>query len=344
MTTPEGSQQSTTESQSRRARQKSTASSSSSLEAPASHAYNRMELRLLHAWMSRGLTSSSLAANSEWRKIWLVEMPRLALEHDNLLYALLALSATQLTGATPADQELSVARFKYWSMALSEQQRTISSNASVDVEALTFAALLISVTAFAMIRDRDIEPYVAPVEWFEVSKGASHVCPPQADLGDESSLLRGIVDMTAPIWKDKDLAENPIDREYEPLLCQFSVWDAASDMEAYEKTLALITSFREAVLAHEPANHQVRRICIFAQLVPWEFVGFLREQRPRALIILACFFAIAGHSGALHYFGDNEGIIPKREVQAIARAVPGEWRGLMIRPVDETMAAASGLR
>ena len=102
----------------RSCRKSAEASSNSDSEAPAGRGdregADRMELRLLHAWMSRGLDSKSLAKNSEWRWTWLVEMPRLALEHDNLLYALLALSATQLTGTTSAvaDPELSAARFK----------------------------------------------------------------------------------------------------------------------------------------------------------------------------------------------------------------------------------------
>lgn len=270
-----------------------------------------------------------------------MEMPRLALEHDNLLYALLALSAIQLSGATPGDPELSLARFKYWSMALSEQQKAISSRATAHIEALTLAAILISTTAFAMLRDRDIEPYDAPIEWFEVSKGTWDVYPPQEEIRDDQTLLRGIVNVTAPILKDKDLAGKHIGPDYRPLLHQFSAEDTTSDMEIYEKTLALVSSFRDAVLALEPAYYHIRRICIFAQLVPTEFVEFLRQKRPRALVILGCFFAVAAHSGALHYFGDLEGGISKREVQAIAQAIPAEWRGLMIQPFDETMAAGN---
>ena len=210
-----------------------------------------------------------------------------------------------------------------------------------------------------MLRDRELEPYAAPVAWFEVSKGAKHVWPPQSqvdvdgdddDKADASPLLRGIVSATPPIcppvrrdWAG--LGGHPIDPEYGPMRHHYSAQDSAGDIETYRRTLALLTSFREAVLvAHEPAYHLVRRICIFPQSVPSKFVGFLRESRPRALVVLACFFAVAAHAGTLHYFGDAEGRIAEREVRAIARAVPEEWRGLMIRPVDETMAAGRSLR
>jgi hypothetical protein len=177
-----------------------------------------MALRLLYAWMSKGLRAYHMAALSEWRKIWLIEVPELALNHDYLLYALLALSATQLSGTVPPEPELEVARFKYWSMALSKQQSMISRNSVADVEPVTFTALLIAINAFAHLRDRDIEPYVPPVDWLEVSKGFWDVCPPLSEIKPGSS-LRTIADITLPIWKTKEV---PIHPTYQPLLRTFS--------------------------------------------------------------------------------------------------------------------------
>ena len=163
-----------------------------------------MELRLLHAWMSRGVNSPALVATSTWRRIWLVDLPELALKHDCLLYSFFALSATQLSGAHPTDHELTVARYKYWTMALAEQRRLMTEGgypAHVDIEAVTFTAMIIAWNAFAMLRDRDIEPYAPPVEWFDVSLGCWKICPFQEDI-PEGTLLRNVVDMTQPIWKD----------------------------------------------------------------------------------------------------------------------------------------------
>jgi hypothetical protein len=271
--------------------------------------------------MSRALKSEPQAGLSEWRKIFFVEIPELALTHDYLLYALLALSATQLSAVYPTDSKLSVARFTYWSMALSEQQRMISGHSPADIEPVTFAALLIAINAFAMLRDREIEPYVAPAEWLEVSKGFEEVLPKHETIRPESG-LRSVVEMTLPIWDDRRGSVHPV---YDPMLRQYSTEDSESDMEVYEETLARISTFREAVLANEPSTDHARRICIFAQIVPRAYIRFLREHRERALVILACFFDVVAQSGALHYFGDLNGVIPKREVQAIAQILPQEW-------------------
>ena len=218
-----------------------------------------MALRLLHNWMSRGLRAYRMAALSEWRKIWLIEIPELALEHDYLLYALLALSATQLSGTTPPEPGLEVARFKYWSIALSTQQSMISRNSAADVEPVTFAALLIALNAFAHLRDRDIEPYVPPVDWLEVSKGFWDVCPPREDMTPGSS-LRAITDITLPIWHTKE-GPGPIHPMCEPLLETFDAADTFGEMSVYRETISLISSFREAVQNGEPGYRNVRRIC-----------------------------------------------------------------------------------
>ncbi len=280
-----------------------------------------MALRLLHAWMSRALISGERPDLTEWRWIFHIEIPQLALTRDYLLYALLALSATQLSAVHPNDAELSVARFAYWSLALSEQQRMISNHSPADVEPVTLAALLIAVNAFALLRDREIEPYVAPTEWLEVSKGFEEVMPGRETITPNSS-LRSVVEITSPIWSDKG---GPVDPIYAPLLQQDSSEDIDGDMEVYKETLSRVSSFRAAVLAGEPASTHVRRICIFAQFVPRPYIQFLREQRPRALAILACFFYVVAQSNALYIFGDLDGVIPEREVQAIAQILPPEW-------------------
>lgn len=292
--------------------------------------HDRMALRLLHWWMSRGYINYPNVALTEWRKVWLIDMPEMALKHDYLLYALLATAATQLSGTTGPEPDLTVARYKYWSLALSKQQIMVFSNRS-DAEPVIFAALLISINAFAMLRDRDIEPYHAPTDWLEVSKGFWKLCPDREDVRPDSALAK-IMDDTHFIWGGKKDSIHPI---YLPLLQQYSGEDTFEDMEAYEETLAFISDFRNGLQSNEPGYYHVRRVCIFAQMVSRKFIRFLQERRPRALCVLASFFLVVGHSDALSYFGDVNGIIPKREVQSIAQAVPEEWRGVILQLMSD---------
>lgn len=290
-------------------------------------------LRLLHFWMSKAFKQYNIAILSEWRRIWFCEIPSLALNHDYLLYALLSVSATQMTGLFGSDPEIEYARFKYWSMALSAQQSMIARNSLSDIEPVTFAALLIAINAFSMLRDRDIEPYVPPTDWLEVSKGFDDVCPNRANIKADTSLAK-IIDVTSPIWKAE---KAPIDPVYQPILNQYSIEDTYGDMHAYETTLSMISAFRTAVQTDEPGYFHVRRVTIFAQLVPRSFIKFLQEQRPRALVVLASFFVVVSHSDALPYFGDANCEIPRREVMSIAKIVPEQWQGFMKQLVSEVL-------
>lgn len=294
-----------------------------------------MELRLLHNWMSRQTESFGLSPASTWRNIWRVKVPRMALGKEHVLYALMAFSASQLLGSNPDDMELSLARHTYWSMALAKQSEVVSHASPADTESLTLAAMLISMNAFAVLRDRNITPYSPPTQWLEVAKGVRNIFPPPESLEPDST-LRQIQDITANIWKDAFCASTPIDREYERILRTHPSAADSEDMETYEKTLAYLCSFRKAIIEGEPMYQHVRRICIFPQRVSRRFIELLYERRPRALVILACYFALASHSGALHLFGDFDRSIPKREVYAISQTVPAGWRGLMIWPLDET--------
>lgn len=296
--------------------------------------------------MSRAINTPALSATSAWRRVWLVDLPEMALRHDCLLYAMFAMSATQLSGAIPTDPDLTLARYKYWSLALAEQAKAVAEHERTheNVEAVSFAAWLVSANAFGMLRDRDLHDadgtgYVPPVEWFDVSAGAWKICPFQEDIPIDSP-LRVVVDLSESIWRPGKSMEIRVDVAYEQIMHRPSLEDGEEDMPVYAKVLTLISAFREGVLNQEPPQHHVRRISIVPELVPGEFVKFLRERRPRALVVLACFFAVTAHTGALRHFGDVKGIIPSREVNAIAAALPDEWRGQATQILEEV---SSGL-
>lgn len=285
--------------------------------------------------MTRQTQSFSLSATSSWRQIWFVDVPQIALQKAHVRYALFAFSASRLLGSMIDDAKLSLARHTYWGMALAKQSEAVSNATEADRESLTLAALLISMNALAMLRDRNITPYSPPMEWFEVAKGVRNIFPTSESL-EPRSPLRQIRDITEHIWYGGFDPHVHLDKEYEQMLhVNPSVADS-EDMETFEKTVTYLCSFRKAILEGEPMYRHVRRICIFPQRIPRRFIELLYEGRPRALVILACFFALASQTDALRLFGDVDQVIPKREVYAISETVPAEWRGLMVRPLDET--------
>jgi hypothetical protein len=303
-----------------------------------------MESRLLVFWMSKADRidwSDTSRPWNIWRRIWLVEVPIMSLENEHVRYALLAISATQLSGRHPDDDELSLARHRYWSMALREQRTAITDSRAKLPEPLTIAAYLILLNSFAMLRTRDLQPYHAPTEWIQSAKGAWYICPPKHSI-PPNSILHRIINITEPIWKMKSDDDDALGEPFESILrVPYSIEESECDRDVYRETCRLIAPFRRAIAVGKPLYEHVQRICIFPQSLPAAFVELLRKCRPRALVILAQFFVAVALSGALGLFGDTQALIPRREIQAIAGIIPREWSFYVDQCLSEVMSGTA---
>ena len=88
-------------------------------------------------------------------------------------------------------------------------------------------------------------------------------------------------------------------------------------------------SGRESRIANLPAG-LARRLIVFPMLVDKLFVDFVEEQRPRALVILAHYFALLTMLRGFWWVGDAG----PREVLAIVGEVPAEWQHLLSWPLE----------
>lgn len=98
---------------------------------------------------------------------------------------------------------------------------------------------------------------------------------------------------------------------------------------AYEKTLSYVGSVHLAVATDEPIYSLVRRFMGLPTFVPTLFIDLIAEQQPRALFILAMFFALMTRASSVWWVGD----IPLREVLAIQSVLPQEWQAAMEWPL-----------
>ena len=309
-----------------------------------------MELRLLHHWMTVVSRPFLNTPAPKWGALWRQELPLIALKSDGVLYAMLTMSATHLLPTlTPAstdhDSVLS-SRDQYLVSALEHQRTAVENIKPSNVDELSFAALLISLNAFSMLRERSLEPYEPPMTWLEMGRGAGSVMRQAAALIGQTSgtKLQQIIDTTAPIHKSFEAQE--LDREalkpYEPILNHDSDSDSVAEdsgtSEVYLQTLAVIAAFRTGLKSGEPPYVHLRRITMFPFTVPAKFIDLVRDREPRALVVLAHFFAVISTTEALQYLGntgDDDTTTSKREILAIQQSLPQRWQQLMIWPVDE---------
>jgi hypothetical protein len=113
-------------------------------------------------------------------------------------------------------------------------------------------------------------------------------------------------------------------------------WDEETK-EAYEKALSYVGSVQKAIDRGEPIYAICRRIQAFPLVMPPKYIDLVTMQRPRALVVLAHFFATVAQARGVWWLGESrrgEDSMARREIRAISRAIPKEWYGQMIWPMD----------
>ncbi|CAD0082686.1 unnamed protein product [Aureobasidium vineae] len=119
-------------------------SESTTSPAPRTTETRVLELRLMHNWSTNAY--KSLRQHSDETHLWQVVVPELALSHEYLLNALLALSARQISFEDPS---WDWAALEYEGRALSEFQHVLGALDSSNCEAIFACSILIMVFSLA---------------------------------------------------------------------------------------------------------------------------------------------------------------------------------------------------
>ena len=92
--------------------------------------------------------------------------------------------------------------------------------------------------------------------------------------------------------------------------------------DAYNKTVSYIGIIHLAIKAGEHDMEVCRRLIAFAVLISDKMIELIEEKRPRALVILAHYFAVAASWAKVWWIGD----VTRKEVEAIQRWLPGNGK------------------
>jgi hypothetical protein len=301
---------------------------------PESKSRRLLELRLLENYISNSCPSFSSCHNPEAKHAWSVEVPHMAMEYDNLLYGIFAISALQLLRADPQNAELIAARQNYFGLSLREHRKAVAQLCSKSADSVCFASTLVLIDAFASIQDRVLEPYTPPMAWINMARGAGSIFKASLDSIKhyETSKIMKVVN-AHPRLDDNDVLfaesnrKNLLGLLTQDIASGQEIWDRET-REAYEKTLSYIGG----ALGFKNHEHQLancRRMMAFANVVPEKFLTFVEERRPRSLAVLAHFFALSAGLDNLWWIRDTG----RREIGAIQRFLPDEWQDLIRFPV-----------
>lgn len=297
----------------------------------------------MNNYIDRVAQPFKLPQSAEVTSAWLKDIPKLALEYENVLYGIMSISATNLLRDDPADPVLLTARQNYLVLALGAQRRAVESLNDQGVDAATFTSLLILINSFAMLHERTYDPYIPAMPWLEMGKGAGSIIQflLRANQNSYATRVKKVIQSSPYIWDDPTITDEQNRREFASVLSQTipsnDIWDDET-REAYEMTLSYVGSMHKSLRSGEPTYAICRRIICFPMYIPPRFIDFVQEQRPRALVVLAHFFAVVSRVSFPVWWIGNAG--PK-EIRAIRSVLPQEWHGQMIWPLAMAEAGPS---
>lgn len=195
------------------------------------------------------------------------------------------------------------------------------------------------IIAFVKLRDRSLDPYTPPIFWLQMTRGAVNVFEVAykwIEKDEESTAFR--LTKRVPFIFDEEAKFAVSNRQGLIHLLQRDEEDIAgenwlpTDQEAYESTVSYIGGVRIAMEGSEMSQEIFRRLVLFPYLIQSRFIDLVKELRPRALVVLAHYFALLASFRYVWWIGT----VGCREVQALATALSDKWYDLMSWPIRFT--------
>ncbi|KAI0970142.1 hypothetical protein F4678DRAFT_148442 [Xylaria arbuscula] len=258
---------------------------------------NRMlELKLLHNFTT--VTAKTLSVSSPvLERIWRETVPELAFSSASYLAdTLLAVSALHLRASSPQDRELIRASHSYMASACSEYGACLSkgvTESNAEALFLTSALIAFQSTASRIFTRDDINErtggYSLPLTWFHSFQGVKAVVAATWPWLRISTIVIPIIESQPAL--NLDLSGQPtffsdlmtgVDDE----IAKFEN-DPATQLEtrmAYQHAIAVLDWAHKIPYTGAPL--------VFLATVSRRFIELLEARRPRALAILASYFAL----------------------------------------------------
>lgn len=294
-----------------------------------------MELRLLHQYTTA--TSQTLDTTSPMtRDIWQRAVPQMAFAGRTYLAdAMLSVAALHLRSKEPSDKALVRASHAYAASTLAEFCTLLNNGITADnAEALFLTASLIAFQASGsrifLKEDADAslsEPgsrYALPLPWFHAFQGVKTVVATSWHWIRNSSNVKAVIDSQPSFQLDlnptgpNSFFGHLLDGIEDELTTE-TPSKAPSTSQAYAHAICVLN------WAHK--NSAPGASLAFPATVSRRFIELVEAKRPRALAVLACFFAVLKRLDDVWWLQDAS----RREVMGLVGLFePGSdwWRHL----------------
>ena len=244
-------------------------------------------LELLYHFTTK--TYATISTDDKVKEMWRIVVPRIAFSHEFVMHALLAMSALHLSFLSPTDKSYAVVAARHHGKALESLRAKYSVLHSQLRTPLLAAYSLTTIYVYACPPIVQNMLPKAPT-WIPVFKGI----PPIIDQdwnsvrsGELAPLLfRKKADQSRYAGQDIefpvslfDLSQRGISSELDP-----KELEDGNVLEIYQNAIVLLKDSWDQFWSYDP---RVAAVFRWPTLIPDEFLRFLVEQRPRALVLLA---------------------------------------------------------
>lgn len=302
-----------------------------STKIPEKETRRQLELRLMLQWATKTAATIPGWIYPSVREFLLGPYTELAIKNDALLYAIYAWTALHAaTMSTESGREWAMDVYRtYLDLALQQHQVDIANlgkdNANVVCVTTTHLRQCIQTT----LQDRIIDPYLPPVEWLHMTRGCADVFKTAWEwIGDDDTSIALHFIQRKPDMSDDSVlfnAANGEDLKYIMRRSCCEELDEPWDSEIEATYLAAIRYLGGARKAFEDKDANFDVICRWVMGFPMKmerrFVELVEEQRPRAMVVLAHYFALLSKLRDVWWVGDTG----RREVRGIAETLPTDW-------------------
>lgn len=237
------------------------------------------------------------------------------------------------------EAELFAYRAKYFEATVRHHRKALGSMDHRTANAAGFTSIILMFDAFASLRERWMQPihsnmpYKPPTAWLQMCRGVRNVVALGLDMiGEDSNSSLSIIAKGASLFVDLDTIDSDANRAKFAYLLPANIDTSLdeADYEAYTTAVAYIGSVAVAKEAGEEHPKISRRLAIFPTILHDRFLTLLDVPSPRAMVILAHYFALLYTLDGLWWVGN----CPEKEIEAIEANLGSEWLGLMEWPLQ----------
>ncbi|KAI1212157.1 C6 finger domain-containing protein [Annulohypoxylon truncatum] len=306
---------------------------------PEGRSRRMLEAKLMHQYVTE--TGMTIAADEHSSDYYSQLIPKLSFHSDALLYSMYCLAALNIARVY-GDNELedgaeNVAN-RYFSMAVREHNKEIFQVNKNTTDIVCLTSCLMRAATLIQLHNRNREPYTPPWQWLALTRTstATFVEAYQLIGPDPNSVAFQLIRANSHLHDKGNLPQRGDIQRLQHLMDRSKKLSVGEDWDSeiqdgYERTLTYICNAMKLMEAEGSSGNLLRMLLMFPMLADERYVKLVKEASPRALVILAHFFALLARYNDVWWVGN----VAADEVHGIANTLPEEWQYLLLWPLEK---------